>query len=196
MEEFFGNVLNLSDPELIRSLCEISDTVKMEKGTVIIRQEERLNAVMLVLKGIYRGYYLDAEGKEITDCFGLSIGEPVIPCSLFNEPSEITIECIAEGSCLRIDLAGLTALVRRKSWHAELLECYNRFLIQGIKRHQRHKRVIHDCDAVGRYRWFLREYPGLIDVISHKDIASFIGMTPVTLSKLRGKLRAKEVVNA
>ncbi len=194
MEQFFRNVLKLSDSGLIQSLCEISDTIEVKKGTVIVRQEERLNAVMLILKGIYRGYYLNAEGKEITDCFGLDVGEPVVPCSALNEPSEITIECIAAGSCVRIDLAGLATLSRRRKWQAELIKCYNRFLIRGIERHQQHKRVIHDCDAMERYLWFLREYPGLIDTVNHKDIASFIGMTPVTLSKLRGKM--KEATNA
>ena len=120
----------------------------------------------------------------------------MIPCSLLNEPSDVTIECIAEGSCIRIDLKEFISLANHKRWHSELLECYNRLLIQGIKQHQQHKRVIHDCDAIGRYRWFLCKYPNLINTISHKDIASFIGMTPVTLSKLRGKLREKEERNA
>lgn len=39
------------------------------------------------------------------------------------------------------------------------------------------------------YRRFLKEYPGLIDAVSNKHVASFLGMTPVPLSRLRRKLR-------
>ena len=42
---------------------------------------------------------------------------------------------------------------------------------------------------MGRYQWFLKKYPGLIDEVSNKHIASFLGMTPVTLSRLRQKLK-------
>ena len=54
MEQFFRNVLKLSDSELIQSLCGISDTVEMKKGTVIVRQEERLNVIILVMKGMQK----------------------------------------------------------------------------------------------------------------------------------------------
>lgn len=37
-----------------------------------------------------------------------------------------------------------------------------------------------------RYQWFLRRYPELADVVSIKHIASFLCMSPVSLSRLRG----------
>ena len=46
--------------------------------------------------------------------------------------------------------------------------------------------------AMQRYQWFLEAYPGFIDKVSNKHIASFLGMTPVTLSRLRRVLREKE----
>ena len=41
-----------------------------------------------------------------------------------------------------------------------------------------------------RYKWFLDKYPGLDGKISSKYIASFINITPVSLSRLRSSLRA------
>ena len=40
-----------------------------------------------------------------------------------------------------------------------------------------------------RYQWFLSAYPGLIDRVSHKYIASLLNMTPVTLSKIRRAIK-------
>lgn len=45
--------------------------------------------------------------------------------------------------------------------------------------------------ASERYRWFLSNYPGLIDRVPHRHIASFLNMTPVTLSRLRRAEREK-----
>ena len=43
--------------------------------------------------------------------------------------------------------------------------------------------------AMVRYHWFMKTYPGLVDHVRDKYVASFLGMTPVTLSRLRRKLR-------
>ncbi|MEQ2617002.1 hypothetical protein AAAT94_07475 [Intestinimonas aquisgranensis] len=40
-----------------------------------------------------------------------------------------------------------------------------------------------------RYQWFLEAYPGLIDQVTHRYVASFLEMSPVTLSRLRSALR-------
>ena len=42
-----------------------------------------------------------------------------------------------------------------------------------------------------RYQWFLLRYPELADVVSIKHIASFLCMSPVSLSRLRGQLRKR-----
>lgn len=188
MRTFFQDVIGLSDLGLIEQLFNITEVMDTPKGTVIVRQEERISAIILILEGIFRGYYLDTEGREITDCFGYRRGEPAIPCSSLEEPSEITIECVSDGRCLKIDIPAFLEL--RKN-DPQVMRRYHQFLIDGIHRHQQHKRVLHEYDAMGRYQWFLQEYPGLIDVVGHKDISSFLGITPVTLSRLRRELRER-----
>lgn len=54
------------------------------------------------------------------------------------------------------------------------------------------KQVLAQCTALQRYQWFLEEYPGIIDQVNNKYIASFLGMTPVSLSRLRRELRGRQ----
>ena len=68
---------------------------------------------------------------------------------------------------------------------------YNRYLVSALEYHWETKMLLYRCTAMERYRWFLSRYPGLIDSISNKHIASFLGMTPVTLSRLRRQLRSQ-----
>ena len=67
-----------------------------------------------------------------------------------------------------------------------------KLLLNSANRHRDLKIAIYQYTAMQRYQWFLREYPGLIDQIGHKYIASLLNMTPVTLSKIRKIMRERE----
>lgn len=41
--------------------------------------------------------------------------------------------------------------------------------------------------AQARYTWFQKTYPNLQNVMQMKDVATFLGITPVTLSRIRAK---------
>ena len=52
------------------------------------------------------------------------------------------------------------------------------------------KRAVSQKTARERYVWFLKAYPGVIDLIPHRYIASYLGMTPITLSRVRNENQA------
>ena len=49
--------------------------------------------------------------------------------------------------------------------------------------------------AVVRWRWFQNTYPDLQNVMQLKNVASFLGMTPVTLSRIRAKEAEDETMD-
>ena len=69
---------------------------------------------------------------------------------------------------------------------------HEKLLIQSENQHRTLKIVAYQYTAAQRYQWFLQEYPGLIDRIQHKYIASLLNMTPVTLSKVRRELKERD----
>ena len=73
-----------------------------------------------------------------------------------------------------------------------MLQLYNKLLLIGLDRHWQEKINLLSCSAMQRYLWFLENYPNLIDLVGNKYIASFLGMTPATLSRLRRRLREME----
>ena len=66
---------------------------------------------------------------------------------------------------------------------------YNRYLLKALNVHWELKTMIGQESAMVRYHLFMKTYPGLVDHVRDKYVASFLGMTPVTLSRLRRKLR-------
>lgn len=74
---------------------------------------------------------------------------------------------------------------------AELQQLYSSYLLEKLKLERELKLLLGISSAMERYQWFLRRYPELADVVSIKHIASFLCMSPVSLSRLRGQLRKR-----
>ena len=82
--------------------------------------------------------------------------------------------------------------------NCELLVIYNAMLQDSLKEHWENKIALGQYSAIARYQWFLKTYPGIIDRVPHRYVASFLGMTPVSLSRIRRELReqAKNTTDA
>lgn len=184
--EFFSEVIGLTDIDLIDRVSGLSKIAYFKKGERIVRQGEPQKHINFILEGVFRGYYVNVEGKEITDCLGFRRGEPAMACTRLDLASEINIESATDSKCLQLPIKEIIEL---NYTYLELQRAYNIMLIQGIERHDNIKKVMQEFDAMRRYQWFLEEYPGLIDIVSHKHIASFLGMMPESLSRLRRTLR-------
>lgn len=188
IEFFWKEALGIEDALLVEALSSVSEIVQVKKGEILVRQGEVQAWITLIIEGVFRGYYLNDEGREVTDCFGFRLGEPAMACQNLHEPAEITVVAAADSLCLRFPAEAMTELCQR---HPQLIQVYDMLLVEGIKRHQTIKEALRHLDLEGRYQWFLREYPGLIDTVRHQDIASFLGVTPQSLSRVRGRVKRK-----
>ena len=192
--DFYRNITHLKDKQLIQALVAATNKRHLKKGEFIVRIGEVQNEVFFLKTGIIRGYFFDMNGKEVTDCFGVQCGAAIVSFSQLGMegPSPMTIEVLEDGDffCVPVPVAA-----RLTQCYGEAMMLYNQLLIDGINMHWKLKRVLNSYTAVQRYQWFLEEYPGLIDKVSNKYIASHLGMTPVTLSRLRKSLREGKKIN-
>lgn len=186
--DFYHNIFHLKDKELIQQFSDATKIKCMKKGESVVRIGEVLNEVYFMEKGVTRGYFLDINGKDVTDCFSFNCGSTVMPfCQLELEiPSPMTIEVLEDARFFCISISDVIELQNK---YMEVTKLYNQLLIKALNEHWKLKQILNSYTAVQRYQWFLDEYPGLIDRVSNKYIASFLGMTPVTLSRLRRALR-------
>lgn len=127
----------------------------------------------------------------MTDCFSFGCGSTAMPVGQL-EPAVVapmTIEVVEDAKVFCIPISAVTEL---QKVYPEVTRLYNRLLSRALQEHWRLKQIMNSYTAVQKYQWFLKEYPGLIGKVSNKYIASFLGMTPVTLSRLRKTLRAEQ----
>lgn len=183
--EMFVDALHLTDPALVEALIEASVPLHLDQGGLLIREGEQPTVVPFLLEGIVRGYFFDENGREITDCFAVQPGSPVMPAADLQQPSPLYLEAVVACEFLVVSLADIQRLLGK---YEELQQLYHQQLLDSFARHWEIKTTLCRSSAMQRYQWFLEKYPGLIDQVHHRSIASFLGMTPVTLSRQRSAL--------
>ena len=186
LTDFYRDVLHLSEALLIEQAVNASEVRQLKAGECLIRQGEVPSHICFLMCGVIRGFVIDVNGKDITDCIAFRRGDAAMPDNDFTQPASITIEALTDGKVVCITADEVVRLLKE---YPSLEELYRKLLFISSSRHRDLKMAAYQYTAIQRYQWFLTEYPGLIDKISHKHIASLLNMTPVTLSKIRKDLK-------
>lgn len=185
-KELFTVQYGLTDKDAVEALCRMAEVRKIPRGTVFLKTGQMQTEMFLLLGGVARGYFIDVDGGDHTDCFCFRCGTPTMPPCSFDEPSPENLVALTDCEMVVLPLQETMCLVRE---HMQLAELYARFLTGAMRLHNHTRHVICSLPAKQRFEWFLEEYPGLIFDVSNRHIASFLNMTPETLSRLKSALR-------
>ena len=159
------------------------------KGEFLLREGDPLKYVAFVCKGFLRSYVIDNKGKEhiiqfapenwwISDKGASAAGK----ASCF-------IDAIEDTDVLLVDQAG----------HIRMLEqvpAYGKSFQAGMQKRSaaKDKRIIHSlvADAEERYTDFIETYPSIAQRVPQHMLASYLGIAPETLSRVRRKSMRKK----
>lgn len=156
------------------------------KKQYVLQEGDVCTQFNFVLKGCLRMYKIDDQGTVHILQFA-SENNWINDLGSFHQikPSALNIDAMEDTVVLQISHAELISLYKA----APKFDRIFRVLIEnGFIRLQ--DRLLQNISSTAeeRYQIFLELYPHLINRLSQVQIASFIGITPEFLSKLRGKL--------
>lgn len=158
--------------------------LELEKGTQLVREGSYTNKLFYIYKGSAKAYHLK-DGKAIADWFSF---EHEFICAItgyfLGRPSEHYIELTEDSILLEFNRKHINIL--SNTYHD--FERFTRNAITKIML-QLQKRVVYlqFSTAKERYDFLLQEYPKIELHISLGDIASYIGITQETLSRIRAQ---------
>lgn len=135
-----------------------------------------------VLEGIFRIYYFNQKGEEITKIF---IEENHLLYNLKNIPSKEYIQAITNCKLLVFsnrDWEEISDII--VEWKTIIQTITNRSLIQKLEKVS----PLVSQDATTRYLEFIQKYPTLVNRIPLSYIASYLGITQQSLSRIRKNL--------
>lgn len=167
----------------VDTLGSILVPLKFQKGETILEEGKVCRALYFVEKGMVRQYYYKNK-KDVTEHFSFE-GRIVfcIESFLKQEPSRLIVEALENTTLYAIPYDELHNLMVRNQ---EMEMLYRKILEHVAISSQEHADSQRFENAAERYDRLLREKPEIILRAPMVHIASFLQMTPETLSRVRG----------
>jgi CRP-like cAMP-binding protein len=151
-----------------------------------IREGETPFKIAYVTKGLFRYVYTNGKGEEFTK--GI-IGENSFLSSysamILCKPSYFSIEALEDSQVLEIIWNDFKHLLDNDIFWVKFLL---KLVEKGFMIKEKRERDLLLLDAETRYKNFLEEFPGMDQRIRQGIIASYLGIQPETLSRIRKKI--------
>lgn len=155
----------------------------LEDGDYLIRAGEISTEVAFINSGLLRLFYQNDDGKELNKSF-ITENEFAAAYSAFltHQPAHLNIQALHKTHLLVANISSVIALFDQYPCWAKL----GRILAEQlyIKKETREAEFLLD-DAETRYHNFQKQYPGLEDRLAQYHVASYLGISPVMLSRIR-----------
>ncbi|HTI92427.1 MAG TPA: Crp/Fnr family transcriptional regulator [Puia sp.] len=160
---------------------------ELPKKTILLKEGQPCKTLSYVDAGVLRAYHMDKDGRESTIMFAVADWWVTdMYCFLNERPAMMYIEAMENSRVFQITKANLEKLYL----HIPKFERFFRILMQNAYTREQ-LRVIENLSlsAKERYDNFLSKYPNIAKLVTQKQIASYLGITPEFLSAVRKQKR-------
>ena len=182
MEQKFGK--NSIDIEALREFCEREGKeATYRKGDQMEREGDPARWLGYVTEGCFKYVNHSSDGREHITWFSFA-GEFAgdYPTFLYGQPSQTTIKAMMPSRVLRVSGEQLMDFFRQDAEKMELRSIIaEHILFQFRSRYL----DLHCATARERYELLLQRCPGIVEHLDLQDIASFLNVTPKTISMIR-----------
>lgn len=163
--------------------------VELKKGAIILQENEVVRDQYFVLDGCLRTYFIDVSGKEFTLQFAINDWWISDYTAFFSTTKAIlNIECIKAATLYKISRENMEDLYKS---FPRLEHLFRKKLENAFASFQ--KRILSNLaqSAQERYLSFIETYPNIEQHIKNYHIASYLGITTESLSRIRKKMASK-----
>jgi CRP-like cAMP-binding protein len=158
---------------------------KLRKRQYLLQEGDVAKYYCFITKGLLRTYSVDEKGNEHIIRFAMenwwiSDRESL----LTGQPSTFNIDAIEDAELILIDKKDYDAVIAKTPAFEAMVQS---ILNKSFSTSQNRIRELISNTAEEKYRNFVERYPAFALRVPQAMIASFLGITPETLSRLRGK---------
>lgn len=179
---FINQIISLPSDEQ-EKFQKLSTIRHLEKGEDFVKAGRISREIAFVRKGLFRYYYTSEDGQEYTKGFFdqhsvLSAYDAIIE----EKASYYTIEALEASVIEVVDYDKFLELFEEDpSWNQFLISMLKKGYVVKVRR----ERELLLMDAEQRYLIFLERYPHLVKRVKQHIIASYLGIAPESLSRIR-----------
>ena len=175
------------DKETLESISTKAQKKSVKKGEFLLRKGESSGSIFVVAEGCLRSYVVDKKGKEHVIQFAHEncvIGD--FECLIKDSPAALHIDALESSEVYvfnKSDIAGADT---------ETLNIYNNLYYEQVCVLQRRVVQLLGGTADERYLEFSRIFPNLLNRVPQKMIASYLGIAPESLSRVRNEIAKRK----
>ncbi|WP_271411027.1 Crp/Fnr family transcriptional regulator [Pseudomonas sp. Q1-7] len=175
----------MTEPALQDCLMATIKLRDYERDQLIIRAGERPTHFYAILAGVARYYYLSPEGRQWNKTFfreGQLIGS--LSAHLKQQPCTYNIAAVEK---CRLASLPLAVLAQHGQRFPQLLQMQELMVRQIMLRNEDREAMLLTGNGEQRYQWLLEHEAWLLDRVPQYQLASYLGMDPVSFSRVKRK---------
>jgi len=171
----------------IQRFVELTSRSEVPKGSYFIREGCRTNRLGFVEKGLFRNLYLTENGEECTFAFSTE-NDFIYECEAMRtfKEAQYSIQAIENSTILEIDYKIWVEPFKDSAW-------WNKTLLDLTTSELSQKKIreieLMKLNGRERYSHFLAKYSGIESRVKQHIIASYLGITAESLSRIRKEMR-------
>lgn len=191
LENYLSSIGGLSTEEINFSV-QFFKPIHLKKGDFFIREDDFCRHIGFIANGAVKAYAIDQDGKENITCFKFE-NEFVTSFMEFvrQEKSRRSIKTIEDSVIYSISYADYQHLLSEvNSWN----EVIKSVMEHEYKQKENYMLNYNNRSAVDKYRHMLSIEPMLVQRITTQDLASYLGITQRSLTRVKGHINRPNVL--
>jgi CRP-like cAMP-binding protein len=184
-KQFLKKISPITDKEFADTISYLSEQ-NLQKGDFFVKQDKVCRHIAFILKGTLRTYYINDKAQEITSCFCTENNLTTSYKSfILQQPSTLILQAIEDTQLLVIEYKNLQKLYSKSTiWQAiGRAVAEQEYIVM-----EKYASVLNNETAKEKYLRLLNEQPSVLQKASIEDIASYLGVTRRTLSRIRQEI--------
>ena len=186
IRELLVSLTGISMPD-VSAITNIAAIRSYDKGEFLLQKGNKARFSYIILEGAFREFYTDNSGREHNKAFCFK-GDFTGSYYDLNsgKPSTASIQALTDSKVVALDHGGFQKLVEADLFWLKVAQTITHRLL--IKKCENEYQLL-SLSAKERYLLLRKEQPLLEQMVPAYQIASFLGITPVSFSRIRAQIR-------
>ena len=185
LKKYLNEKTNLNDAS-IDTICSRFRLISTKRNEILLDFDQISKEYYFINKGCIRLFTYSKDGSESSRYFAFEGNfATALPSFIDQQPAEEYLQTIEESELLSISRTDFYNLVNEIPQFAKI---YTQILELGFITAQKRIYGFQGFDALEKVKWIIKNQPQLLLRVSNKMVASYLGIAPSTLSRIKLKL--------
>ena len=184
LKKYLDKIVHFTENEMAIFVSLFSEK-QLQKNEYLAKDGEYSTKLAFLTKGVMRAFYRNNEGKEYNKTFFINYNFVGAYSSLVTgQKNLINIQCLSDCIILVADFDKITKLYNN---YPKIERLSRKFAESKFAIKEKREIELVTLEASELYKVFQKEHPNLENLIPQYHIASYLGITPTQLSRIRAK---------